>query len=345
MEPTMNRNRIQVIDSLRGFALFGLPFVNVLALWSAYINLSGTTSDLWIQRFLYIFVEGRFYAIFSFLFGLGLWIFYTRAQEKENRPLVLFIRRMLILFGVGVVHQLIHPGEALLFYSMIGIPVFFLHKMPKLANLLIGIIGIIVGSLVGQKILLILPLMILGLAFGQYRLFETFEKHRKKWLAVMVISLIIMSLAVVILWQKAPANGLVTYKAHVALTDEQIQSNLVFYDFAELSLRLAPMFSVFYVSLLVLLSSLTKKMGRPLQAFGRMAFTNYIGQSIILVGFTMFIPEGTTISYLTTMLVCLVLVVVQMGLSMYWFNYFKYGPLEWLWRCGTYQSWLAIRKG
>lgn len=344
MEPTMNTDRIHVIDSLRGFALLGLPFVNVLALWSAYINLSGTASDVWIQRFLYIFVEGRFYAIFSFLFGLGLWIFYTRAQEKENRPSALFFRRMLILFGVGAIHQFIHPGEALLFYSILGIPAFFLHRLPRLANLLIGIVGVIVGSMLSEKVLLILPLMMLGLAFGQYRVFETYEKHRKKWLAVMVVSLIATSLSVVVLWQKAPASGLVTYMEHVELTDKQIQSNFAFYDFVELSLTLAPLFSVFYVSLFVLLDPLTKKLSRPLQAFGRMAFTNYIGQSIILVGFMKLIPEGTTISYLTTMLVCLVVVVGQMILSMYWLTYFKYGPLEWFWRCGTYQIWLSIRK-
>lgn len=344
MEPTINKNRIHVIDSLRGFALLGLPFVNVLALWSMYISLSGTASDIWIQRFLYIFVEGRFYAIFSFLFGLGLWIFYSRAQEKGNHPSALFLRRMLILFGVGVLHQIIHPGEALLFYSILGLPVLFLHRLPRLVNLLIGIAGVIIGSIVGEKILLILPLMILGLAFGQYRLFSTYEKHRRKWLAVMIVSFIVTIAGTVVLWQKAPASGLVPYMEHIELAEEQYQSNRDFYEFADLSLKLSIPFSVFYVSLLVLLEPLMKKMIRPLQDFGRMAFTNYIGQSIILVGLTLLIPAGTTISYLTTMLVCLVLVILQMVFSMYWLNVFKYGPLEWLWRCGTYGALLSIRK-
>lgn len=343
MEPTMNR--IHVIDSLRGFALLGLPFVNVLALWSVFISLSGTTSDIWMQRFLYIFVEGRFYAIFSFLFGLGLWIFYSRAQEKVTHPVALFFRRMLILFGVGVVHQIIHPGEALLFYSILGLPILFLHRLPRLVNLLIGIVGVIVGSIVGEKVLLILPLMILGLAFGQYHIFATYEKHRKKWLVVMIVSFIVTVVATVVLWQKAPASGLITYMEHIELTEEQFQSNSAFYEFTNLSLKLAIPFSIFYISLLVILASLMKKWIRPLQDFGRMAFTNYIGQSIILVGLTLLIPAGTMISYMTTMLVCVVVVIVQMGFSVYWFNYFKYGPLEWLWRCGTYRAWLSIRKG
>src|SRR5699024_9055989 len=118
MEPTINTNRINVIDLIRGFAFIGLPFVNVLALCGSNINLSGAQMDVWIQRFLYIFVEGRFYAIFSFLFGLGIWIFLSRAKEKNNQPYALFIRRMVILGIVGGLHQLINPGEALLIYAI-----------------------------------------------------------------------------------------------------------------------------------------------------------------------------------------------------------------------------------
>lgn len=344
MEPTMNANRIHVIDSLRGFALLGLPFVNVLALWSGFMNLSGTTNDVWIQRFLYIFVEGRFFAIFSFLFGVGVWIFYSRAKERQDRPSILFIRRMFILFLIGVLHQWVHPGEALLFYSILGLPIFFLHKFPKLVNLLVGIIGVIIGSILGAKVLLILPLMILGFAFGQYRIFEAAEKNQKKWLAVMIVSLIATSIATIILWQKAPEIGSMAYMEHRELTDEQIEANIAFYDFAKQSLKLAPFYSIFYVSLLVLIVNRLKNAQGFLNAFGRMAFTNYIGQTVLLVGIGLWIPKEMILSYVTTMIICLVIVFVQMVFSYYWLKGFKYGPLEWLWRCGTYKKWLSIRR-
>lgn len=83
MEPTINKNRIHLIDLIRGFALIGLPFVNVIALWHSHMNLSETVRDIWVQRFIYIFVEGRFYAIFSFLFGVGIFIFLSRAKAKN----------------------------------------------------------------------------------------------------------------------------------------------------------------------------------------------------------------------------------------------------------------------
>src|SRR5699024_11627365 len=111
----------------------------------------------------------RFYAIFSFLFGFGIGIFLSRAKAERGHPYVLFIRRMVIVAIVGALHQLINPGEALLIYAIMGIPVVFLDKVPKKLNLMLGIAGIILGSYIGNKTLITLPLMILGVAFGQYR--------------------------------------------------------------------------------------------------------------------------------------------------------------------------------
>ncbi|WP_332648969.1 DUF418 domain-containing protein [Lysinibacillus sp. 54212] len=344
MEPVIKANRINVIDSIRGVALLGLPFVNVLAFWSSNINLSGTQGDIWVQRFLYLFVEGRFYAIFSFLFGLGIWIFLSRAKEKNDRPYALFFRRMLILGLVGAIHNLINPGEALLIYAILGIPVVFFNKVPKQINLILGIVGVIIGSFFGVKLLLPLPLMMLGLAFGQYRVFESYIKRRKIWMMVAVLSFVVTSILVAFLWQKAPTDGLVTYMEGVELTEAQVLSNRAFYDFANLSLTFAPIFSVFYVSCLVLLEPFVKKLLLPLNAFGRMAFTNYIGQSVILVLIAMFIPGDKIVSYSVATIACLLVVVVQIISSSLWLKYFKYGPIEWLWRCGTYWKWLPIRK-
>ncbi|WP_338780121.1 DUF418 domain-containing protein [Metabacillus sp. FJAT-52054] len=344
MEPTISKERMDVIDLIRGFALIGLPFVNVLALWRTNVNLSGTQQDIWVQRFLYLFVEGRFYAIFSFLFGLGLWIFLSRAKEKSDHPSVLFIRRMLLLLAAGVLHHLIYDGETLLIYAIMGLPVFFLNKAPKQMNLLLGIAGIIVASYLENKLLAIFPFFILGLAFGQYRVFENYISNRKMWKMAAILSFIATCILAVFLWQEAPANGSANRMTGIELSEAQTDSNVAFYAFTELSLAFAPFFSVFYVSFLVLLEPHVRKMLSPLNAFGRMAFTNYIGQSVILLIMAMFIPANTAVSYTTSAITCLLVVIVQIIASSYWLTYFKYGPLEWLWRCGTYGSWLSIRR-
>ncbi|MTH54825.1 DUF418 domain-containing protein [Bacillus mangrovi] len=344
MEPTINKERMDVIDLIRGFALMGLPFVNVLALWRTNVNLSGTQLDIWVQRFLYLFVEGRFYAIFSFLFGLGLWIFLSRAKEKRDHPTALFIRRMLFLFAAGVVHQLINPGEALLVYAIMSLPVFFLHRIPKWINLVAGIAGVIILSYLGNKLLTTLPLMVLGLAFGQYRVFEYLLKNRKMWTIAAILSFAATCILSVFLWQEAPDDGSVKRLEGIELSEAQVDSNVAFYAYTELSLAFAPFFSVFYVSFLVLLYPLAGKWLSPLHAFGRMAFTNYIGQSVILILLALFIPVNSVVPYTTATITCLLVVIVQIIASSYWLAFFKYGPLEWLWRCGTYGRWLSIRR-
>ncbi|WP_099478103.1 hypothetical protein [Paenibacillus ihbetae] len=47
-QPATGTGRLHVLDQLRGFALLGLPFVNVLALW--LIATPETAADVWLQR-------------------------------------------------------------------------------------------------------------------------------------------------------------------------------------------------------------------------------------------------------------------------------------------------------
>jgi uncharacterized protein len=42
-------------------------------------------------------------------------------------------------------------------------------------------------------------------------------------------------------------------------------------------------------------------------------------------------------------LACVVFVVLA-SLSHVWLTRFRMGPLEWLWRCGTYWNWLPNRR-
>lgn len=344
MKPTVLLNRINVIDLIRGFALMGLPFVNILALWSFSITLSNQQYDVYAQRFLYLFVEGRFYAIFSFLFGLGVWIFLSRAIEKHERPYMIYVRRMLILLLIGIIHQFFQPGEALMIYAIFSFLILGCIKLPKQVNLVLGVVGIIIGSVVGAKILLPLPFMLLGLAFGQYQLFENRSKYRNKWIATMMISCMITIGLSIYLWQQAPEHGLRMLENAYINEELQLNSNIQFYEFANLAMTYAPVFSIFYVSFLVVIEPFMYKILQPLNAFGRMAFTNYIGQTAILLVVIALWPTGEMISYTMTMIVCAAVVITQIVFSVIWLKVFKYGPLEWLWRCGTYGQWLALKK-
>lgn len=89
-----------------------------------------------------------------------------------------------------------------------------------------------------------------------------------------------------------------------------------------------------------------KKLLSPLRYAGRMALTNYIMQSFI--GLILFSSIGfklyETLAPSQTFGIALLVFLIQIILSKIWLNYFKFGPLEWAWRCLTYKKLLGIKK-
>ncbi len=84
----------------------------------------------------------------------------------------------------------------------------------------------------------------------------------------------------------------------------------------------------------------------PLKYIGRMALTNYMMQSFI--GLILFSSIGLalyeTMSPSETLLTALVVCCFQLIFSRIWLIFFKYGFLEWIWRCFTYQQVLPIKR-
>lgn len=85
---------------------------------------------------------------------------------------------------------------------------------------------------------------------------------------------------------------------------------------------------------------------QSLAAYGRMAFTNYIGQSVLATLF--FYGHGLGyFGYLSRVQLVGVVVVIwaiQIPLSILWLKRFKMGPLEWLWRSGVYMRLQPMRR-
>lgn len=85
---------------------------------------------------------------------------------------------------------------------------------------------------------------------------------------------------------------------------------------------------------------------QPLKYAGRMALTNYIMQSVI--GLFLFSSIGfglyETFSPSETLLMAIAVFIFQVIYSKIWLTYFKFGPLEWIWRCLTYKKYLPIVK-
>lgn len=104
----------------------------------------------------------------------------------------------------------------------------------------------------------------------------------------------------------------------------------------------SPLIGVFYILLIALLfqKKTWERLLSPLASVGRMAFTNYIMQSVICTlifysyGFGWFGQAGSAV----TSLLALLIFVLQIVCSTLWLRYFRMGPLEWIWRGITYLS-------
>jgi uncharacterized protein len=84
---------------------------------------------------------------------------------------------------------------------------------------------------------------------------------------------------------------------------------------------------------------------QKLAPFGRMALTNYIMQSVILLLVFHGYAGGLygQVSRSGQMLVVVAILVIQIVLSTWWLKRYRFGPLEWLWRLATYLSWQPLR--
>ena len=121
-----------ILDALRGLALLGIVLANFpeFALWTF---LSGeeqpampTAAVDGVVRYLqYLLIDGKFYTIFSLLFGVGFSLILSR------HPVSLFLRRMLILLAIGACHMMfIWSGDILMLYAVGGLllPLFLRWK-------------------------------------------------------------------------------------------------------------------------------------------------------------------------------------------------------------------------
>ena len=132
---TPPRERIPALDVLRGVAVAGILFANVLVFFGLVFLPAERAAALptaaidGMVRFLErVLVEGKFYSIFSLLFGIGFGLQLARGSEAA---LPRFRRRLRILLAIGAVHAfLIWSGDILMLYALLGFTLPWFARRP-----------------------------------------------------------------------------------------------------------------------------------------------------------------------------------------------------------------------
>ncbi|MDB5746535.1 MAG: hypothetical protein JWP72_1383 [Massilia sp.] len=125
LAPMAGNERIQSLDVVRGFALIGILMMNVeyfnraISQIGTGLQAGLTGPNLWIGYFVQYFVVGKFWTIFSLLFGMGFAVMLTRA-ERAGRPfLVPYLRRIAALAVFGALHSIfLWSGDILFSYAV-----------------------------------------------------------------------------------------------------------------------------------------------------------------------------------------------------------------------------------
>lgn len=136
--------RIVAIDALRGFALAGILAANSLY-WSGWdflseaqaIALYGAEATRQLGYWHKFLVDGKFYTIFSMLFGLGFPLQLARLEARGADGLRIFRRRLAVLLGIGAFHLLlIWDGDILTLYALLGFLLPWFRNVPDRSLLL-----------------------------------------------------------------------------------------------------------------------------------------------------------------------------------------------------------------
>ncbi|MEP7013862.1 MAG: DUF418 domain-containing protein [Verrucomicrobiota bacterium] len=145
--PTRGKERIVLLDALRGFALFGVVLVNLrdLSLFS-FLSETGRNSlstAPWDHRLDLVMtglVDVKAFTIFTLLFGVGFALQAQRA-DAAGRSMSRYVRRLTILLGIGLLHAYVFWwGDILRLYALLGLLLLPLHRLKPRALATLGVI-------------------------------------------------------------------------------------------------------------------------------------------------------------------------------------------------------------
>jgi uncharacterized protein len=131
----LKQDRIEIIDILRGFALLGIIIVHFTEQYYAGQHPDSqrdfgamNLADKIVQGVSVVLVQGKFYMIFSFLFGLS---FFIQLNKSSGSPsfLIRFAWRLIVLFAIGLVHSLHYRGDVLTIYALLGFGLLVCYRL------------------------------------------------------------------------------------------------------------------------------------------------------------------------------------------------------------------------
>lgn len=360
--------RLDHLDTVRGTAVLGIFAMNAVSLGLgsvAYFNVS-TPAGPWsvgLGTLGEVLADQKFMGLFSLLFGMSVLLFFERAEAAGKPALRLSVWRNVLLLGIGTLHSLLWEGDVLTLYALCAPVLLAVRHWRTSALLRTGVLVVLASPvlhalygawaapswlrgywfvgpgplgavttdvtavfLMLESSLRALGMMLVGM--GLYRATRGGTWFDRAWFARLGLYGIASGTGLA-------AAGVLWLFAHGFSVHTAVLSNV------PNGLATLPMALGYYAALTWWDRRGTGGLRPVLRALGRTALSNYVGQTVVgLVVFTWLLPnpQNRVLVYAVVGATWL----VQGALSVWWLRHFRYGPLEWAWRCATHRAWVPL---
>jgi uncharacterized protein len=409
IKPVNTTNRIIYLDVLRGLSILFIFVANSYTFsgWygmpdGMYTQFSGGHLNMVVKKLTVVLVDGKWYSIFSILFGIGFIMQYENAKKGNKSFSLFFTKRMLGLLLFGLIHLFFFwLGDILALYALLG---FLLILFKNLSNRKL---------LMWAGILLLLPIvhLLLMIGFDNFYPLSFFEPLARylnnnnfpiamninevdwfafdhnllnvsswsqffttnfglpilRYLEILMEGRIFKVLACFLIgiWagRKILNEGLLENKSLLkkmvlygfliglpmnillAVAKTQPEGIWTIINYACYAFGVVPLACAYAAGVALLIQNGHKSL-MLLAPVGQTAMSNYIFQTLISV--IIFYGVGFGLAFELPLWAVIVVVLsiysVQVIISTQWLKYFRFGPLEWVWRMMTYQKYISIKK-
>lgn len=385
--PVRAAARITSLDLIRGVAVLGILLMNAVSFkygLAPYLNLSAGGSVSWLDWavgfFGEIFIDQKFMALFSMLFGAGILLFIERAQQRGGRAALLNLWRNALLLAIGLLHAMLWDGDVLVVYALSAVVLLALRKLPGKALIAVGAIIF----LLSVPNILLVQAVVNNSEVSLAGLWEPGEPPGvpSPWLAgsperseladavfgMTLLGYLARGLGLILLgaglyrlgfmqgtrtaraYQLTAAVGLgvglpLAAAGAVGTHWADYSREVAFIGQAPNTLGTIPA-ALGMMSLIILWNGAAGRgegLKRRLRAAGRMALTNYLAQTVIGVTLLTALLGGVEVNRSGILLFCLAVWALQLWWSPWWLARYRFGPAEWLWRAATYRRGQPLR--
>ncbi|MGF1655413.1 MAG: DUF418 domain-containing protein [Verrucomicrobiales bacterium] len=370
-----SEKRYPEVDALRGFALFGILWVNVL--YFAHSPLALPDAPTWLDELVlwlsYTFGSGRFFILFSFLFGFGVSVMLTRNPDPKR-----YFRRGWGLMILGALHAVfLFYGDILFLYGVLSFVLWWVKDWTTRSLLRLATVSFAVGVLTQTVVLDPAYLEevegLEGAPTGEGFLGGFLEATQERLLWLPVAGVVVLffnapvSLAMFLLGYVAARKGVfpetgMKFVSWPVLTPAVV--GILVSGGAAAWLLYAPEHSGWIAAALLSVSAPLLSFGmligvmqwakafpesvvvRLLSNLGRASLTGYILHSVLFGfvfygwGLGLYGHMGYAELLGVTVLVYVVIILSLAG----WRRYFRYGPDEWLLRSFMDGEWKRLRR-